>query len=469
MAKKDKKELVKPRVDVLNREEFINQVLNVVSLISSNKGNMTFAINGSWGCGKTFVLNEIEKKLEQDTNSKYLVIHYNCWQFDYYDEPLVAIVSVFLDGIEKSTCISDTEKRKARTVLKQVAKSFLSIGSDILKSSTGVDIEKRIEEAKNILDSKDVAKKMAKEFDPYDNLKNALRDLVNELSHLTKKSTIVFCVDELDRCLPEYAIKVLERLHHLTENLQNIVSIISVDKSRLENTVNSIFGEKLTNPNERKITADDYLKKFIRFEMFLDKGKQDGTKFAEKYPDFVNRFDASLYTEIESTEQFIEDLFQGIDARSQEHIVDRAMLLNDICFGKEKQDHSIMYTELFVCVLYYFYKDDESFFDDDKKVTDIKNVFNCYSKIPLHFKQRKGGFDFSDATIVQGFFHGHGIEVNPSNIYMLVFCYWYYSVKQVPEKKTTNYYFPSYSNNNSTIKNNIEKTQKLVSLLNTIA
>ena len=37
-----------------------------------------------------------------------------------------------------------------------------------------------------------------------------------------KDKTIIFVVDELDRCLPEYSIKVLERLHHVFEKTSNI-------------------------------------------------------------------------------------------------------------------------------------------------------------------------------------------------------------------------------------------------------
>mgnify|MGYP003533024634 FL=1 len=44
-------------------------------------------------------------------------------------------------------------------------------------------------------------------------------------------------VDELDRCLPEYSIKVLERLHHLTENTDNVITVLSMDKSQLEKSV----------------------------------------------------------------------------------------------------------------------------------------------------------------------------------------------------------------------------------------
>ena len=77
----------KKRIDILNRGEFIDRTVQLVKRISANKGNMTFAINGEWGCGKTFVLDEIQQRLNDDTDKNFLVIPYNCWQYDYYSEP----------------------------------------------------------------------------------------------------------------------------------------------------------------------------------------------------------------------------------------------------------------------------------------------------------------------------------------------------------------------------------------------
>lgn len=49
------------KIDILNRGGFINHVVKIVNKIAADKGNMTFAINGDWGCGKTFVLDKIQK------------------------------------------------------------------------------------------------------------------------------------------------------------------------------------------------------------------------------------------------------------------------------------------------------------------------------------------------------------------------------------------------------------------------
>ena len=52
------------------------------------------------------VLDLFEKQIrdysqEGTTLGKFLVLHYNCWQYDYYDEPSVAIISSMLDKIDE--------------------------------------------------------------------------------------------------------------------------------------------------------------------------------------------------------------------------------------------------------------------------------------------------------------------------------------------------------------------------------
>ena len=87
--------------DFLNRQDFIQQVKTVIELLSANKKNSCFAISGTWGIGKSYVLEKLEKQLlfeqnEETALDKYFVFHFNCWEYDYYEEPLIAIVSTFL-------------------------------------------------------------------------------------------------------------------------------------------------------------------------------------------------------------------------------------------------------------------------------------------------------------------------------------------------------------------------------------
>ena len=45
------------KIDVLNRQEFVDQLIALTENIAKGKRSATFAIDGLWGTGKSFVLN----------------------------------------------------------------------------------------------------------------------------------------------------------------------------------------------------------------------------------------------------------------------------------------------------------------------------------------------------------------------------------------------------------------------------
>lgn len=406
------------KVDVLNRDEFICRVVQLIKLISSHKGNMTFAINGEWGCGKTFVLDRIQKKLDEDESRQFLVIPFNCWQYDYYDEPLIAIVSVLLDFVENTQLFSKDMKITLLQVFSQIGAGLFS---QFVKMQTGIDVKGSIDSIKSTIKGTKEEIEKANEFDSFYDFKKALIALKVQLEELSKDHTLVFAVDELDRCLPTYAIKVLERLHHIAEGIPNMITIIAVDRKRLDNTVNSIFGAE---------SAENYLKKFIRFYVELDLGKQNSSKFFEKHDSFYRRFNPSLYDGIKETNRFIEELFQEIDIRTQEQIVEKTSIIHDVCFGDEELDCSIMYMELFFAVLLYFYKS-RSIFKKKKTVYHGDGLFALFNDLPKRFNNEYSGFNFKGANTVSNNNDAVGIIIDSSNLYMLAFYYWY----NTPEPK----------------------------------
>lgn len=265
-------------IDTLNRSRFVEQVFNLIETISTNKGNTTFAIDGEWGCGKSFVLDMLEKRLfdmqNPDTaDNKYFVIHYNCWQYDYYEEPIIAFISTIIDNLPH--IIKDENKReKLKSLLKLIGSCLLDLSTNALKTITGLDVKSYIDTITTATKSstKQQQEKIKNEhqYDAFYAFKIKLSKLKDTLECISGKQTIIIVVDELDRCLPEYAIKVLERLHHITDGLLNTITILVTDKSKLINTVNRIYGF-----NGDIDTASIYLKKFINFEMQLDNGIND--------------------------------------------------------------------------------------------------------------------------------------------------------------------------------------------------
>mgnify|MGYP001427192996 FL=1 len=103
------------------------------------------------------------------------------------------------------------------------------------------------------------------DFDNMFAFKKTLDFTRNQIRELSKNKTVLLVVDELDRCMPEYAIKVLERLHHMFEGLDNVIVLLAIDSTQLEHSVKEIYGEQ--------VDTERYLRKFISFRVRLDTGK----------------------------------------------------------------------------------------------------------------------------------------------------------------------------------------------------
>jgi len=338
------------KLDILNREEFVNQLVRLIENVSDNKTSTCFAINGEWGSGKSFVLDMFEEKLEkiQSENTytdKYFIIRYNSWKYDYYEEPLIAIVSSIIAEIEEKVNFfpDSKEKQEILGMFKAAGISLLSLANTAFKAKTGLDIQSAYEIV--IKGEKEGAAIYEKEhaYDTYLGL-NRVIDKLSALL-LANDYTVVVIVDELDRCIPEYAIKVMERLHHLTEGKSNIITIIAIDKKQLECSIRHLFGFAEDNK---------YLEKFINFEIKLDKGEVS-ENILEKYADYLGLFDKDIFQFDDSIEECLLALFRGIDIRTQEQIVNKTMVVHKLLFT-DKKDLSFMCMELLTAIMVCVYK-----------------------------------------------------------------------------------------------------------------
>lgn len=323
--------------DVLNRQEFIDNVCNVVDVISQSKKGCCFAINGEWGSGKSFVLEKIEKRLRTN-EERYLVFHYDCWKYDYYDEPIIAIIAAMLDVTEKELELLPEDAHNAITLSWNTVKATLiEIIKELCKNKIGINL---VEVAQNVLNQADKAREIS--FDELYGFRKALEKTREGIHKIARKKTVLIVVDELDRCLPMYTIKVLERLHHIFTDIENVIVIIAMDKKQVEHIVEQTYGVG-------DIDTDRYLRKFISFEFLLDKSK--ASNYLEKYKSYTDLFNINV-KERDEIETFFSDITNGLDIRTQEKIFNKAEIMYTLVQDDISGDSGIMVFEILVLVLF---------------------------------------------------------------------------------------------------------------------
>ena len=382
-------------------------MIKIAETLSANKKHACYSINGEWGVGKSFILDQFENNLRKygtsnSILSKYIVFHYDCWKYDYYGEPLIALVSVLLDQIDtQQSLIHPESKERIKAVLKAIGINLWGKTQSIIRDKTGIDLS----EISEIITSsdKDTENSIAKmhRFDTYFDFKDTLQKLSETISELSNDQTVILVVDELDRCLPEYTIKILERLHHVFDEIKNVQVILSVDKKQLENTVQQIYGSN--------VSVNHYLAKFIDFEINLDAGElQDIVK--DGFPLYYNSFYFGRTT-ADYTASVYQDLLKGIDIRSCKAIISKSYLCHRLLNSDDNQLDSIFICiELFLTFLKHFGLeasiakdrfDISNLFDDNQVLPGAQYIFNSQNKLSFglveinaHYRDGMDGYPY---------------------------------------------------------------------------
>ncbi len=382
--------------DYLFRQPYLNLLKSIIANQKNNPTGYSFAIDGEWGSGKTWILREFEKQLLEEPNNKYLIFHYNAWENDFYEEPLVAILSVMIETLEdfrKAEVIIDKANAKlARTAIKVFKNLAISIANTQLKDKTGLNFREVIDDFKDVGDSKSTNDKMKTEIDSFISLKNVLSEIREQINNLSQKVTVFLIVDELDRCLPEYAIKVLERLHHVCNDMP-VIQILAINKKNLADSISNVFGKSFSEKENidawQEQFADNYLQKFVDVVIPLPKGQ------LEKNLEVLNGLESEFSSYIRPTNfgqefikldddyliAFISKLMNGVERRLQEKIFKHVLLCHKLTvksgveYKKEKMTYAILIYEIISCICRYVFKIPETC---KLEIVDVRYQLNFY-------------------------------------------------------------------------------------------
>jgi len=235
--------MLKLSEDQLRRKEFIDNLFSMFEHFG-NQGDrgFTMIINGKYGSGKTTLLGFLSEVNEQ--TKKFDIVNYNAWDNNLFDNPLIPIL------YEISKLKKSDKKLSARIKAgaKKIAKAAPQIIARTLANAHAVDLTPLTEKTDTDI------------FEDYDKYRNSIADFRKVLIEACKEKPVLFLVDELDRCLPEYQIKVLETLYHLFE-IPNLIVVIALDKQQLECSIKNKFGDAQNTLG--------YLSKFINYQVDL--------------------------------------------------------------------------------------------------------------------------------------------------------------------------------------------------------
>ena len=240
--KPTRENLITTLVDnTIKRNEDLKQF---ILLLNSFDTEMSIALDGDWGSGKTFFVKQAQMilesynefcnkeenkdveiikkamKLNDDELELQVPIYYDAWSNDNDNDPILSIVYEIIKKVETNY---DFKKEK----------NWLKIGAQIASFFSGKDIKTLVD----LLESEDILAGVKAEKSLYDLVAEFLDSLMIE-----KGNRLVIFIDELDRCKPSYAVKLLERVKHYFNN-DRVTFVFSINSAELQHTVKMYYGQ----------------------------------------------------------------------------------------------------------------------------------------------------------------------------------------------------------------------------------
>ena len=279
--------------DLIGNKPYCDGLVDVVRSIKS-RGSFTIGIYGNWGLGKTSLLRQIKHVLDNssgNSDESIRTVWFNPWQFVADEHLIVPFVHTVIAALGKDAETSAIGKI-GLGILRYLEKatyvplSFVS-GMEVesselfpvkVKMSGGkvLDYQQKKEEA---VDKK--AAQVNETNTAFNTNRSAYYDLIQTLQDTASKSDlkVVVFIDDLDRCLPERAVQLLEGLKVLL-NLPGFVFVIGVAREIIERGIHLRYRELYKDgPSSLPLNIEEqYLDKIIQFPFTLPTPDADKIK-----------------------------------------------------------------------------------------------------------------------------------------------------------------------------------------------
>lgn len=246
--------------NAIDRNQYIFQFIEILNSI---EGGYSIAVDGNWGSGKTFFTKQV--KMVMDAHNKFIenehsednntivsirnqhygrnsfelwpqvCVYYDAWENDNEEDPIMSLVYAILQSVNTDYSFKNH--------------NWINAGASIIEAFTGQSWANVVANLRST--------------SPLDELKahKDIKCLVDEFldSLLPEKGNrLVVFIDELDRCKPSYAVRLLERVKHYFDH-ENITFVFSVNTNELQHTIKKHYGNSFDGSR--------YLERFLICEL----------------------------------------------------------------------------------------------------------------------------------------------------------------------------------------------------------
>ncbi len=246
--------------------EIVDFAKKLQGLLQSVDTPYVIGLDGGYGTGKTHFATRFAAQMHEQIKT----IYFSAWEKDYEKEPITVFLEQIVNLIKTDKkYIESSQIKNIKSLLKSlwVAIESVSVNSPITKFPISMTFNvERFRRQLNKLTIKE------------DMLQNAKRELANYIKSLPHEK-MVLIVDDLDRCRPDTAVKILETVKHFFD-IDGLIVVMPINQTRLRLYIDAFYGIN-TISTQNNIIVEDYLQKF--FNYILDIPALNYAKVCEEY------------------------------------------------------------------------------------------------------------------------------------------------------------------------------------------
>ncbi|MFV8598622.1 KAP family P-loop NTPase fold protein [Ralstonia pseudosolanacearum] len=252
--------------DMLERQKLAQRLTGYLGRL---RDGAVIAIDAPWGEGKTWFTQHWAAQLRKDGHAVGMI---DAFQQDYVEDPFMLVAGEILRLCATNKTMVAKLRERAGSVMSAIlpvaVKATINVAARALGTTDLVD--EFSEAAKEAVKSgtgkaADVAKVwVEKKLAAHESDKHSLRAFREALAEYAaaQPEPVVILVDELDRCRPAFAVRLIERIKHFFD-VPNLVFVLVMNREQLEKAVKGVYGAETD--------AATYLSKFLQLSLTLPK------------------------------------------------------------------------------------------------------------------------------------------------------------------------------------------------------
>lgn len=258
--------------DKLGRQVYVERI---VKRLTRDDCPPVIGLYGSWGTGKTSFLNSLKSyyedyyekvpdvSREKKVDNKLHIEIIDAWRYEQTGNLLTPVMA----RLQRTITGSAEEKNFNAAIAKVLTVAGLIVMDATLRAAT-FDLAKPEDITRHLNEIKAIEQERLKFVDHIDEAIAEFKNAVNAVCSAKRATRLILMIDNLDRCLPDNVVALLESIKNLFSESGGCVWVLAIDPDVVAGYIDQKYGVR--------IDGHSYLDKIVPEQFHLPMPKLQG-------------------------------------------------------------------------------------------------------------------------------------------------------------------------------------------------